>query len=92
MSVNVLRLAWPTPDAVWPAWGRTEPLTPMRNTDGLLIEATAASDVACAVGAALELRDGFQIFTISGDRSVRLWSTAKHGGCWAGSRSSKTHN
>jgi hypothetical protein len=27
--------------------------------------------------AALEYRDGFQVFTITGDRSAGLWSTAK---------------
>jgi nucleoside-diphosphate-sugar epimerase len=77
MSINVLRLTWPTPDDVWPAWGRVEPPKTLRNADGILIEATAATDLARAVAAALDFRDGFQIFTISGDRSLRLWGTAK---------------
>jgi nucleoside-diphosphate-sugar epimerase len=77
MSVNVLRLTWPTPDAMWPDWGfHGSPIT-LRTADGIRIEATAATDLARAVAAALELRDGFQAFTISGDRSLRLWSTAK---------------
>jgi nucleoside-diphosphate-sugar epimerase len=78
LSVNVLRLAWPTPDDVWPLWGvRGEPPLQRYAGNGRPIEATAASDLARAVLAALELRDGLQTFTISGDRSAGLWSTAK---------------
>lgn len=77
LSINVLRLTWPTPDDVWPAWGRTRPPMPLRSGDGIEIEATAASDLARAIGAALEFRDGFQIFTISGDRSLRRWGIGK---------------
>jgi nucleoside-diphosphate-sugar epimerase len=78
LSVNVLRLTWPTPDDVWPLWGiRGEPPFQRYAGDGRPIEATAASDLARAALAALEYRDGLQIFTISGDRSAALWSTAK---------------
>jgi nucleoside-diphosphate-sugar epimerase len=45
--------------------------------DGTPIHGTAATDLARAVLAAIDYRDGFQIFTISGDDSARLWSTAK---------------
>ena len=50
---------------------------PLRTSDGILVEATAASDLARAVAAALEFRDGFQIFTISGGRSLRRWGIGK---------------
>jgi nucleoside-diphosphate-sugar epimerase len=77
LSVNVLRLAYPTSDAVWPAWAyKTPPIVPDA-ADGTPIHATAASDLARAVLAAADYRDGFQVFTISGDDSARLWSTAK---------------
>ncbi|GII22942.1 NAD-dependent epimerase/dehydratase family protein [Planosporangium mesophilum] len=77
ISVTALRLTWPTPDDVWPAWGYYDPPKVLRNDDGVVIQATAATDLARAVAAALEFRDGFQVFTISGDRSARLWSTAR---------------
>jgi nucleoside-diphosphate-sugar epimerase len=77
MSVNVLRLTWPTPDDVWPAWGIGEPPEVRRAPDGRPIHATAASDLARAFVAALDHRAGFQVFTISGDRSAGIWSTAK---------------
>jgi nucleoside-diphosphate-sugar epimerase len=77
LSVNVLRLAWPTPDEVWPAWAAPEEPELRHAADGSLIEATAATDLAAALLAALEHRDGFEVFTISGDGSARLWSTAK---------------
>jgi nucleoside-diphosphate-sugar epimerase len=77
LSVNVLRLTWPTPDALWPAWGVPEQPELCHAADGALIEATAATDLAAALLAALDHRDGYQLFTISGDRSARLWSTAK---------------
>lgn len=79
LSINVLRLTWPTPDNLWPAWGRTRPPTLLRSGDGNPIEATAGSDLARAIGAALEFRDGFQLFTISGDRSLRRWAIGKAG-------------
>ncbi|OLB81757.1 MAG: hypothetical protein AUI14_02115 [Actinobacteria bacterium 13_2_20CM_2_71_6] len=77
LSVNILRLAWPTPDEAWPAWGAPQQPELRHAADGVLIEATAATDLAAALLAALEHRDGYQLFTISGDRSARLWSTAK---------------
>jgi hypothetical protein len=77
MSVTVLRLAWPTPDDVWPAWGIGSPPQVQRRRDGTPIHATAASDLARAVSAALDHRAGFQLFTISGDRSAGIWSTAR---------------
>ena len=45
--------------------------------DGTLIQPTRASDVGRALLAALDHRDGCQVFTISGDESARLWSIAK---------------
>ena len=77
MSVTVLRLALPTPDDLWPAWGIESPPILKRTADGTPIQATAGSDLARAVLAALEHRDGFQVFSISGDRSARLWSTER---------------
>ena len=77
LSVTVLRLAWPTPDALWPAWGKRKRPRRLRAKDGTPIEATAASDLAAALLAALDHRDGYQVFTISGDRSAGLWSTAR---------------
>ncbi len=77
MSVNVLRLAWPTPDDVWPAWGRGKKPRIWRTPGGTPIHATAATDVASAVLAAIDFRAGFEIFHITGDRSAELWSTAK---------------
>jgi len=77
LSVNVLRLAWPTPDELWPAWGAHEQPERLCTEDGVPIDATAATDLAAALLAALDHRDGYQVFTISGDRSARLWSTAR---------------
>jgi nucleoside-diphosphate-sugar epimerase len=77
LSVNVLRLVWPTPDDAWPAWGRYARPKLWTTPDGTPIHGTAASDLASAVLAALDHRDGFQVFTISGDESARLWSTDK---------------
>jgi nucleoside-diphosphate-sugar epimerase len=77
LSVNVLRLAFPTPDARWPAWARHQPPERVTTPDGVPVDATAASDLGRAVLAALDHRNGFHIFTISGDRSARRWSTAK---------------
>jgi nucleoside-diphosphate-sugar epimerase len=76
LSVNVLRLAWPTPDDLWPVWGRVRPPVRPTATDGTPMLPTAATDVASAIGAALEFRDGFQVFAVSGDGSGR-WSTGR---------------
>ena len=57
MSINALRLYLPLSEAEWQARARPdEPLF-----------ATTAEDVARALLAALEYRDGFQAFTITGD-------------------------
>jgi nucleoside-diphosphate-sugar epimerase len=77
LSINVLRLAFPTPDVVWPAWGFVQPPVILRTADGRPMQATAATDLARAVTAAIDHRDGYQVFIISGDQSVRLWNTAK---------------
>lgn len=77
LSVNVLRLAFPTPDDVWPAWGLDGKRRRQFAADGTPIQATAATDLGRALLAALDHRDGFQVFAITGDRSARLWSTAK---------------
>jgi nucleoside-diphosphate-sugar epimerase len=77
MSVNALRLVWPTADDAWPVWRYRGEEVLWRTPDGTPIHGTAGSDVARAVLAALDHRDGFQAFTISGDRSARLWSTEK---------------
>jgi nucleoside-diphosphate-sugar epimerase len=77
LSVTVLRLTWPTPDADWPAWGAERPPVRLRAANGEPVQATAASDLSRAVLAALERRGGFEVFTISGDRSARLWSIAR---------------
>jgi nucleoside-diphosphate-sugar epimerase len=78
-SVTVLRPAYPTPDEVWPAWAFVRPPMLRRTADGVPIHGTAASDLARAVIAAIDYRDGFQVFTISGDRSAGLWSVDKAG-------------
>jgi nucleoside-diphosphate-sugar epimerase len=77
ISVTVLRLTWPTPDELWPDWAAFGDRETRYATDGTRIDATAASDLARAILAALKHRDGFDVFTISGDRTARLWSTAK---------------
>ena len=79
LTVTVLRLAWPTPDAVWPAWGLPDPPQRWHTRSGTPIDATAATDVALAIHAALSYRKGCSIFTISGDRTAGLWSTARAG-------------
>jgi nucleoside-diphosphate-sugar epimerase len=70
LSVNVLRLAWPTPDDVWPAWGVDEPPCLRYAADGTPMQATAGTDVGHALVAALDHRAGFGVFTISGDGSA----------------------
>ncbi len=74
MSVNMLRLAYPTPDEVWPAWAKAEPPVRRLADDGTPIDATAGTDVALAILAALDHRDGCEAFTITGDRTAGLWS------------------
>src|SRR4051812_35880717 len=34
LSVNALRLTWPTPDEKWPDWGRPDPPIPLRTDAG----------------------------------------------------------
>jgi nucleoside-diphosphate-sugar epimerase len=77
LSVNVLRLAWPTRDRDWPAWSRIEPPESLRRPDGAAVCATAATDVAAAISAALDYRDGFQAFLVSSDDIGGRWSTNK---------------
>lgn len=68
MSVNALRLCYPTADAEWRAQTR-------RGTPTI---ATAASDVARALLAALAYSGGgFQAFMISGDYEQRLMNMGK---------------
>ncbi|MBX0330615.1 NAD(P)-dependent oxidoreductase [Oscillochloris sp. ZM17-4] len=67
MSVNALRLCFPTADDEWAAQTRL----------GTPTIATAASDVARALLAALDYRGGFQAFMISGDYEQRLMRMAK---------------
>jgi len=78
ISVNVLRLAHPTPDGAWPRWvGPTGRVRQIRARDRARtpLAALAGTDLARAVLAALAYRAGFQIFTIAGTEV--LWSTAK---------------
>jgi nucleoside-diphosphate-sugar epimerase len=77
VTVTVLRLAQPTPDAVWPAWGLPDPPVRLHTRSGTPIDATAGTDVARAIHAALSYRKGCSIFTITGDRTAGLWSTAR---------------
>jgi nucleoside-diphosphate-sugar epimerase len=77
LSVNVLRLAWPTPDQDWPAWSRMQPPDHPCRPDGTAVCATAATDVAAAITAALGYRDGFQAFVVSSDDIGGRWSTEK---------------
>ncbi len=68
MSVNVLRLCFPTPTDAWLA-------TTRRDTPTI---ATTDADVARALLAALDLRGcGFQPFTISGDYDQKIMHMAK---------------
>jgi nucleoside-diphosphate-sugar epimerase len=67
MSANALRLCFPTDDAEWVAANRA----------GTPTLATAASDVARALHAALDYRCGFQAFTISGDYDQKIMNMAK---------------
>lgn len=82
MAVTVLRLAFPTPDGVWPRWAlpvAEEPIE-FRRKDGTLLPALAASDLSAAVTAALRRESGgYDVFHIVGahDSDGRGWSTAK---------------
>jgi nucleoside-diphosphate-sugar epimerase len=67
MSVNALRLCFPTPDDEWRATAR----------QGTPTLATSASDVASALLAALEYRGGFQPFMLSGDYEQRIMDMSK---------------
>ncbi|GAA2048688.1 hypothetical protein GCM10009839_62960 [Catenulispora yoronensis] len=79
MSVTVLRLAWPTPDAVWPRWALPvvfpEPVQ-VRFADGRPFFALAASDLAAAVDAAVRRVGGYEVFHIHGGSGSGL-STEK---------------
>lgn len=78
MTINILRLTWPTPDDVWPAWKppwREGPPVVFKAPDGTPIHGTSATDLANAVLAALDYRNGCQIFNLSSDE--RLWGAAK---------------
>lgn len=79
MSVNVLRLALPTPDEMWPAWQSPVSDAPelKRTDDGVLVPGLAASDLARAVLAALDHRDGFDVFGISGDHERHVTDIGK---------------
>lgn len=77
MSVNILRLAWPTPDSDWPAWSLMQPPAELRRPDGTAGCATAGTDVAAAIAAAVDYRDGLQTFIVSADELGGLWNTAK---------------
>jgi nucleoside-diphosphate-sugar epimerase len=81
MAVTVLRLAFPTPDDVWPRWALPvvdEPIE-FRREDGSLLPALAASDLAAAVSAAVRRESGgYDVFHIVGAHdSGRGWSTDK---------------
>jgi len=81
MTVTVLRIAWPTPEDVWPLWGLPVLEAPLeiRRADGTQIPALAASDLAAAVSAAVGRDTGdYDVFHIFGaDDSGRGWSAAK---------------
>lgn len=67
MSVNALRLCFPTADDEWLAQTR-------RGTPTI---ATTATDVARLLLAALDYRAGFQAFMVSGDYEQKLMNMAK---------------
>ncbi|WP_194896418.1 NAD-dependent epimerase/dehydratase family protein [Catenulispora pinisilvae] len=81
MTVTVLRLAFPTPDDLWPLWAlpvKDEPVQ-VRRDDGTPVPALAASDLAAAVSAALTRDAGdYDVFHIVGaDDSGGTWTAAK---------------
>jgi hypothetical protein len=57
--------------------GRLRPPARPTGPGGIPACATAATDVAAAIAAALSYRDGLQAFTISADELADRWSTAK---------------
>jgi nucleoside-diphosphate-sugar epimerase len=67
MSVNALRLCLPISDEAWLKNDRS----------GIQIIATAASDVARAIDAALNYRNSFQAFMISGNYEQTVMSMSK---------------
>ncbi|BDI30586.1 hypothetical protein CCAX7_26370 [Capsulimonas corticalis] len=67
MSVNALRLYMPVPEDRWREEAVKNQFTPW----------TTAEDTARAMLAALEYRDGFQAFTISGDYEQRVLNQEK---------------
>ncbi len=67
MSVNALRLCFPQPDDSWQAEARP----------GIPTIATAGSDVASALLAALDYRGGLQACMISGDYAQKVMNMAK---------------
>ncbi|NUR49893.1 MAG: NAD(P)-dependent oxidoreductase [Hamadaea sp.] len=77
MTVTILRLTWPTADTDWPAWTRWGEPVLHHTGDGVLVEPTAASDLATAVLSAMDYRVGCETFLISGDTSARRWSIDK---------------
>lgn len=68
MSANALRLCLPISDEDWKKNDRTV---------GMQIIATAASDVAAAMHAALNYHNGFQAFMISGNHEQTVMNMAK---------------
>jgi len=68
LSVNALRLCFPLDDAAWQREAAA--------TTGPIL-ATAASDLARLLEAALHHRDGFQAFTTSGDYAEQVMVMAK---------------
>lgn len=80
MSVTALRLAMPTPDEDWPAWqnaGRNGDAIVPRRPDGGIVPSLAASDLTNAVLAALDHRDGFQAYNITGDTTHRTYDMTR---------------
>lgn len=67
ISANALRLCFPTTDEDWMKADRT----------GMRVLATAASDVARAMDAALNYRNGFQAFMVSGEYEQTITNLAK---------------
>ncbi len=67
MNVNALRLFLPVSEDKWLAEATQAAPTPWTTTE----------DTARAIGAALEYRNGFQAFTVSGDYEQKLMSLAK---------------
>ncbi len=67
MSANALRLCLPMADEAWLKNDRS----------GIQVIATAASDVASAMDAALGYRNGFQAFMISGNHEQTIMNMSK---------------